>query len=446
MICEVHESCHYMHMIHQVNFLFFREDDTICYSMLCKTNVFDTLQKIQQILNSYSAHLGRNICDGRIPDCSVGGDLSNPQNASLTTGQVAVKGEFPPPMVPDLLSTDVKDTIDLNIVTGKTDDGMMTPTSNVLQEEKKSGESTERTAKSHRKLGAENQEDTKVEGVNDTTGATNTDGNLKNGIQADNNTNEDEELNMSKAYGKCSRCNMEFPSQKEYDKHYYRVHRKSALRSKKGQKLSVKLKRHADRDAGIAKKQPITKKSKHELYKRRIKRSKPVSEYVCTVCGFKCSWEYLLHRHMFKEHKQLEEGVKHCETCQLTFTKKGAFEKHMERHENPQEMSEPICTVCGVRCSHEHALHRHMFREHNQVEEGLQHCETCQLTFQKKGSYEKHMERHRNSGFKCKKCVETFSDLKSLYRHQFQTHIKTYRCQKCPVVMKSSLELKVCQC
>ncbi len=424
-------------------FATFREDGAICYSVLCDTNIFIALKKIRQILNSYSSLPDRNLSNGEVFHNHMTGacDLLHSQGY-LTSSQLMVKEEVSA-VIPDLSTIEIKmkEPFGPDGVTEKKDNSDNNEMGNTNHKESTHIDDVPRLdveCVENKTVidscpiampGAAKQEDTWMGNMHvttDTKAIASTDAifmenmkacvSIEKGAQKEGNQNG--QLAISKKHIYCAKCNLQFPSHKDYSKHYSRVHRvKMCPHCHKVLKGSEEIKRHSERHAGCAMKQREIQRSKLKRDQKEARPLKPL-EYVCNICGLKFSQKHALQRHMSKEHNHLED-------------------EHKEAH----YLEKTMCNLCGWTTSQARYLRTHMLRKHNQLEDGLRHCEICKMTFKLQKCFEKHMECHKNSNFKCNHCPQTFPDHKSLKKHQL-IHRRHY-CTKCPAVMKTSHELKV---
>uniref|UniRef100_A0A1Q3EXQ3 Putative c2h2-type zn-finger protein n=1 Tax=Culex tarsalis TaxID=7177 RepID=A0A1Q3EXQ3_CULTA len=201
----------------------------------------------------------------------------------------------------------------------------------------------------------------------------------------------------------CKRCDQEFETKKELDKHKRQEHRDymcdtCGLSFEQKFALETHRKRHAD-----------------------------VRQYKCDYCPM----EYFTRPEMLLHTKQVHLNafeVK-CPECSLSFKTKSTLNQHLKSHTNQRTHT---CSVCGFGFKSYTHLNRHIKSVHQDVR---YNCEHCEISYGRKDKLRMHMEKVHNiqTYFVCDICLQSYNARDKLEEHK--THHENPKPLQCGVCL-----------
>lgn len=201
----------------------------------------------------------------------------------------------------------------------------------------------------------------------------------------------------------CKRCDQEFETKKELDKHKRQEHRDymcdtCGLSFEQKFSLETHRKRHAD-----------------------------VRQYKCDYCPM----EYFTRPEMLLHTKQVHLNafeVK-CPECNLSFKTKSTLNQHLKSHTNQRTHT---CSVCGFGFKSYTHLNRHIKSVHQDVRFN---CEHCEISYGRKDKLRMHMEKVHNiqTYFVCDICLQSYNARDKLEEHK--THHQNPKPLQCGVCL-----------
>lgn len=187
---------------------------------------------------------------------------------------------------------------------------------------------------------------------------------------------------------RCKRCDVEFETKKELDKHKRLEHRDfmcdtCGLSFEQKFSLETHRKRHAD-----------------------------VRQFKCEYCPM----EYYTRPEMLLHVKQVHLNafeVK-CPDCGLSFKTKSTLNQHVKTHTNQRTHT---CSVCGFGFKSYTHLNRHVKSVHQDVRFN---CEHCEISYGRKDKLRMHMEKVHNiqTYFVCDICLQSYNARDKLEEHK----------------------------
>ena len=130
--------------------------------------------------------------------------------------------------------------------------------------------------------------------------------------------------------------------------------------------------------------------------------------YVCTECGYKCTYKWYM-----VQHSRIHTGEKPyvCTECGDKFTQKSHLVQHSRIHTGEKPY---VCTECGDKFTQKNILVRHS-RIHTGEKPYV--CTECGDKFTHKSSLVWHSRIHTGGILVRKKCGDTFTNRFNLIRH-----------------------------
>ncbi|XP_055630891.1 zinc finger protein 652-like [Toxorhynchites rutilus septentrionalis] len=187
---------------------------------------------------------------------------------------------------------------------------------------------------------------------------------------------------------RCKRCDMEFETKKELDKHKRLEHRDFMCDT-----------------CGLSFEQ------KFALETHR-KRHEDVRQFKCEYCPM----EYYTRPEMLLHVKQVHLNafqVK-CPDCGLSFKTKSTLNQHIKTHTNQRTHT---CSVCGYGFKSYTHLNRHIKSVHQDVR---YNCDHCEISYGRKDKLRMHMEKVHNiqTYFVCDICLQSYNSKDKLDEHR----------------------------
>ncbi|XP_053687779.1 myoneurin-like [Sabethes cyaneus] len=187
---------------------------------------------------------------------------------------------------------------------------------------------------------------------------------------------------------RCKRCDLQFETKKELDKHKRLEHRDFMCDT-----------------CGLSFEQ------KFALETHR-KRHENVRQYKCEYCPM----EYYTRPEMLLHVKQVHLNafqVK-CTDCGLSFKTKSTLNQHIKTHTNQRTHT---CSVCGYGFKSYTHLNRHIKSVHQDVR---YNCEHCEISYGRKDKLRMHMEKVHNiqTYFVCEICLQSYNAKDKLDEHK----------------------------
>ncbi|XP_062542650.1 zinc finger protein 668-like [Armigeres subalbatus] len=201
---------------------------------------------------------------------------------------------------------------------------------------------------------------------------------------------------------RCKRCDMEFESKKELDKHKRLEHRDYMCDT-----------------CGLSFEQ------KFALETHR-KRHESVRQFKCDYCPM----EYYTRPEMLLHVKQahLNAFEVKCPDCGLSFKTKSTLNQHIKTHTNQRTHT---CSVCGYGFKSYTHLNRHIKSVHQDIRFKCDHCE---ISYGRKDKLRMHMEKTHNiqTYFVCDICLQSYNSKDKLADHKVHhEYPKPLQCGVC---------------
>ncbi|XP_065082090.1 GDNF-inducible zinc finger protein 1-like [Ochlerotatus camptorhynchus] len=216
---------------------------------------------------------------------------------------------------------------------------------------------------------------------------------------------------------RCKRCDMEFETKKELDKHKRLEHRDYMCDT-----------------CGLSFEQ------KFALETHR-KRHESVRQFKCDYCPM----EYYTRPEMLLHIKQVHLNafeVK-CPECGLSFKTKSTLNQHIKTHTNQRTHT---CSVCGYGFKSYTHLNRHIKSVHQDVR---YKCDHCEISYGRKDKLRMHMEKVHNiqTYFVCDICLQSYNSKDKLDEHKVHhENPKPLQCGICLAahMMQEEFDLHLC--
>jgi len=227
----------------------------------------------------------------------------------------------------------------------------------------------------------------------------------------------------------CDKCNICFPEMQMLQCHQKAVHKEV----KESITYKCKFCAYLSTNKSTIYSHVSRKHPTKRVIKRRNRRrnttavvAKPLQEYSCDACGFKCQ-----SRRRLKEHLDRKHGSNYnydCEYCGKKFKVKSDMRLHIrfKHKEGPI-----ICDVCGKTCSNSNSLYVHQKWAHFKPE---YECEICKRRMVTQENLDQHilLQHERRESFVCEECGKSFPENHRLKQHMMtHTGDRPYDCHIC---------------
>ncbi|XP_058833463.1 zinc finger protein 3-like [Topomyia yanbarensis] len=187
---------------------------------------------------------------------------------------------------------------------------------------------------------------------------------------------------------RCKRCDLQFETKKELDKHKRLEHRDFMCDT-----------------CGLSFEQ------KFALETHR-KRHENIRQFKCEYCPM----EYYTRPEMLLHVKQvhLNAFLVKCTDCGLSFKTKSTLNQHVKTHTNQRTHT---CSVCGYGFKSYTHLNRHIKSVHQDVR---YNCDHCEISYGRKDKLRMHMEKVHNiqTYFVCEICLQSYNAKDKLDEHK----------------------------
>ncbi|XP_035774789.1 zinc finger protein 436-like isoform X2 [Anopheles albimanus] len=186
---------------------------------------------------------------------------------------------------------------------------------------------------------------------------------------------------------------------------------------------------------------------------RMLKYRNGSTSFQCGLCSETFYRDYVLARHLEKDHPRVPVPLHQCNVCRLKFTTISDARKHRISHKNDaielqtksvQEQESPRevdlddkndCIICWKSFKFNRELLQHLEAEHKDVRVRLHHCTKCDRKFTSEAKLQKHdynTHQGKQPKFVCTFCGRVFNKRIGLRDHEsIHCGKKRYNCEKC---------------
>ncbi|XP_012156951.1 transcription factor grauzone [Ceratitis capitata] len=225
-------------------------------------------------------------------------------------------------------------------------------------------------------------------------------------------------LHKDPDYFKCSICNKQLISRKNFANHMHSLH-------------------PAEENLLFECTQCSKKFSKQYILDSHIKIRHSAKDQICKLCDKAFSSVSILRQHQKNVHLNEFESV--CDICGKRLRNPANLQYHMDNIHNTEPRPEVECTLCHKWLKSERSLRKHMI-SHRDVESGtIFKCSQCGVEKKSRHSLSSHIRyHHSNRIFPCTVCTKEFKTPIALKEHEAtHTGVDLYTCPFCPKTFRS---------
>ena len=240
----------------------------------------------------------------------------------------------------------------------------------------------------------------------------------------------------------CDKCDINFTSYRNFDKHNLEVHQIKPSCDICGKSFTFRenVLRHKETHSEQKPSCDICGKTvkSREYLNRHKERHSEQKNIQCQECGEFFGGKYSLYNHIKLKHKTRPEKKYSCTICEKKFAKISEMENHKLIHMKREKSF--LCNTCGKGFFTKFSLKNH---EKTHTGDRPYPCKMCEKLFKDKHTLDKHIRIHTDERpYSCDVCDKTFRQGGDLIIHKrIHTGEKPYSCELCQKSFCSSSEM-----
>ncbi|XP_067637464.1 zinc finger protein 62-like isoform X2 [Eurosta solidaginis] len=226
------------------------------------------------------------------------------------------------------------------------------------------------------------------------------------------------QLHKNPDFFKCSICNKQLISRKNYMNHMDSQHPAEENLQYECQHCSKKF-------------------SKQYILDSHIRLRHAPKDQVCKLCSKAFANVWILRQHEKAVHRNEFDSV--CEICGKLLRNPANLQYHMDNIHNTEPRPEVQCTICQKWLKSERTLNKHMMQHRDEESGAVFKCPQCNVEKSTRHSLSSHIRyHHSNRVFPCTMCGKEFKTPIAMKEHEAtHTGVDLYTCPFCPKTFRS---------